>query len=231
MSNSQPRTTKGKVFQSNGQTPRKTQPLSIRITANRTPLENQRDLRMANVRGHTFSCPLDDWFSSFLDDKNNDAWSAGMASNVRKQLDKNQVLNRNGWVELTAKVATKPAPKEDDVYSTLNSIYKAIIEKAKELHDEELVATALFRTTPNEVPELDVLGTKTRPDGQSTLVMPLADNTSVGRENLFPGSEPEEKFQASKQVSLCAGIYEFKKSEADRHKNNEQMVHGASQLF
>ncbi|TFK28993.1 hypothetical protein FA15DRAFT_744704 [Coprinopsis marcescibilis] len=232
MSNSQPqaRTPERKVFQSNGQTPRKTQPLSQRITAHTTPLENQRDLRMANVRGHTFSCPLDDWFSAFLEDKDNGIWSARMSSDVRKQLDQ-KVFNRNGWVALAAKFAKKPVPKEDAVYSTLKPIYKAIIEKAKELHGGELVATALFRTTPNEVPELDVLGTKTRPDGQSTLVVPPADNTSVGGDDLFSGSDSSEKLQTSKQASLCAGIYEFKKSEADRPKNNQQMVHGASQLF
>ncbi|TFK29001.1 hypothetical protein FA15DRAFT_700568 [Coprinopsis marcescibilis] len=173
---------------------------------------------MANIRGHTFSCPLDDWFSAFLDDKDNDAWSAAMASDARKQLDKKEVLHRDGWVALAANFAKKPALKEDDVHSTLNSIYKAIIETAKELHDNELVATTLSRTTPSGVPELDVPGTNTRPNGQSTLVVPPVDDTSVGIEDHLPMSEPEEKCRASKQASLCAGIYEFKRSEADRLK-------------
>ncbi|TFK22962.1 hypothetical protein FA15DRAFT_705880 [Coprinopsis marcescibilis] len=235
MSRSQPRPANSKGYQSNGATPRKAPSLSANINAKLLTLPKQRDLRMDNVRKHTFSCPSDEWFLAFLaDDENSEVWSDETASKVLRQLDSEVFNEDDGWVALSEKLAEKPIGHENDVYSTLDSIYKAIVKKAQEIHPSKLVATTSFRTTPNDRPQFDVQSNDTRPDGQSSLVMVPADISGVRRSSRIAEREQDQEqklLPVSKRASECAGIYEFKKDEAAREDNNKQMVFGASQLF
>ncbi|TFK20557.1 hypothetical protein FA15DRAFT_720165 [Coprinopsis marcescibilis] len=212
-------------YSNNGQTPRKTQTLASSVSAAFTNLKKQRDRRMENMKDHTFSCAPAEWFTAFLDDSSNEKWSAETASDVRTQLGEAIFNEERGW---------NPLPKEDNVYATLNGIYESIIKKAKTISgDDGLKQTTVFRTTPNEPLKRDVLGKKTRPDGQSGMIILPAVKVGLRRgPRLAAKHGSKEKLpEISKQASECAGIYEFKKDKADRPENEKQMVHGASELF
>ncbi|TFK19128.1 hypothetical protein FA15DRAFT_727359 [Coprinopsis marcescibilis] len=219
--------------QATSETPRKTGGASERINAPNSDLKKQRDLRMDNVKDHTISCPPVDWFTTFLRDSSNDKWSAETASQVLNQLDESTFNGERGWVALSDQLAQSPQPNEDDVYATLNGIYNSIINQTNGVYGERLEPTTMFRTTANKAGKRDVAGRKTRPDGQSGLVVLPATKIVLRRSpRLAAKYGAKEKLpETSQQASGCAGIYEFKKDKADRHQNDKQMIHGASELF